>query len=444
MTDRSNAVKSLVRRTADGDAVVGIIGLGYVGLPLAMAFSGKGMRVVGFDLDPEKIRILEGGGSYIKHLDQSAIAAAVESGGFSATADFARLKEVDCIIICVPTPLGEGREPDLKYVEATAQSIAAELRPGHLVVLESTTYPGTTEEVVRPILDGTGLECGRDYLLGYSPEREDPGSRNHSVTTIPKVVGGVGEDAIKAASQLYGHVAPSVVPVSSPAVAEATKMLENTFRAVNIALVNELKLVFEKLGIDVWEVIAASATKPFGYMPFYPGPGLGGHCIPIDPFYLSWRAKQAGADAKFIELAGEINSAMPTRVVDRTAEELAERDVDISGAKVLVLGLAYKPDVDDPRESPAFEIMSLLQDRGAQVSYSDPFIPKTPSMRNWKLDLESVELTAEALSSADAVVIVTDHSAFDAGFIVANAALVIDTRNLTGHVADRPENVVKA
>jgi len=439
-------VERLRARVESKEAVVGVVGLGYVGLPLAVAFAGRGLRVMGFDTDGTKADRIRSGDGYIKHLDWEAVAELVAGGALDATDDFSRLAEADCILICVPTPLAKGPDkvPDLTYVEATARQIARTLRPGQLVVLESTTYPGTTEEVVRPILDSAGLECGSDYLLAYSPEREDPGNPKHSVTGIPKVVGGVGEEATAIACALYGHVAPSTVGVSAPAVAEATKMLENTFRAVNIALVNELKMLFEKIGVDVWEVIAASSTKPFGYMPFYPGPGLGGHCIPIDPFYLSWRAKQAGFDDRFIKLAGEINSEMPGVVVERTASELAARGTEIADAAVLVLGLAYKPDVDDPRESPAFEIITLLGRRGAEVSYNDPYIPHTPGMRNWQLDLDSVELTTDTLAAADAVVVVTNHSCYDPEFIVRHSKLVIDTRNLTGDLSPMPGNVVKA
>jgi UDP-N-acetyl-D-glucosamine dehydrogenase len=409
---------------------VGVIGLGYVGLPLVELFANGGFRVLGLDIDDSKIEHLQAGMSYIGHIASERVAALRDQGRFEATSDFARLAEVDAVLICVPTPLGRHREPDLGAVTATGRAIGRYLRPGQLVVLESTTYPGTTRDVLRPELEAGGLVAGRDFFLAYSPEREDPGNPKFSAGNIPKVVGGWDETSGALARALYGAVVPQVVAVSSCEVAEACKILENTYRAVNIALVNELKIVFDRMGIDVWEVIDAAKTKPFGFQAFYPGPGLGGHCIPIDPFYLTWVAHTYGLHTRFIELAGEINTAMPHHVVDRVMAALNDRGKALKGSRVLVLGAAYKRDVDDCRESPAVELMELLQDRGAVVSYSDPHVPNLPRMRKYEIRLESVALTAETLAAQDCVLIATDHSRFDWDLIVRHSPLVVDTRGV--------------
>jgi UDP-N-acetyl-D-glucosamine dehydrogenase len=412
-------------------ARVCVVGLGYVGLPLAETFAAAEYPVVGFDIDPEKVRLLALGKSYIGHIASHRIAELVRGGRFQATTNPRCFESADAIIICVPTPLTEAREPDLSYIINTARTIAPHLRRDQLVVLESTTYPGTTDEVLRPILEESGLRAGEDFFLAYSPEREDPGNKLHSTRSIPKVIGGLDEISRALAVALYEPVVASVVPVSSARVAEACKILENTYRAVNIALVNELKIVFERMGIDIWEVIAAAKTKPFGFQAFYPGPGLGGHCIPIDPFYLTWAARRHGVNTKFIELAGEVNTAMPTYVVNRVAEALNEQAKPIKGSRVCVLGVAYKKDVDDPRESPAFEVMELLKARGAYVSYNDPYIPALPAMRHHHIRLESEPLTEEFLAVQDCLVIVTDHSVYNYEWILRHARLVVDTRNAT-------------
>ena len=369
---------------------VGVIGLGYVGLPLVLLFEEQGFPVLGFDIDPEKTRALNDGKTYIRHIGEERIRKAFSSDKVEATTDFDRLGECDALIICVPTPLGPHREPDLKYIRITAEQIATRLRAGQLVVLESTTYPGTTREELLTRFEQTGRVCGKDFFLAFSPEREDPGNERFNTRTIPKVVGGIDAPSLRAAEALYGSIIDTVVPVSSTEVAESSKLLENIFRAVNIALVNEMKVVFERMGIDVWEVIEAAKTKPFGFMPFYPGPGLGGHCIPLDPFYLTWKAAEYGTWARFIELAGEINTSMPRYVVDRTVEAVNQHGKSIVGAKVLVLGLSYKADIDDDRESPSFELIELLQERGAIVSYCDPFVPVARRGRKHDLGLESV------------------------------------------------------
>jgi len=425
-------------------ARVGIIGLGYVGLPLARAFGEAGYPVLGFDTDPAKVARLDRGESYIGHIPDAAVGA-MKAAGFEATDRFDRLAEADAVIICVPTPLTESRDPDLAYVVDSTRSIAAALRPGQLVVLESTTYPGTTRDVVLPILEAGGLAAGSDFFLAFSPEREDPGNPTYSAPTIPKVVGGLDPASLEAASALYGRVVVRVVPVSSPEVAEASKILENTYRAVNIALVNELKLVFDGMGIDVWEVIEAARTKPFGFQAFYPGPGLGGHCIPIDPFYLSWVARKHGLSTRFIELAGEINTSMPAYVVARVADALNDRARPVRGSKILLLGMAYKKDVDDPRESPGFELMDLLIEKGAVVEYNDPHIPTLPTMRRYPhLKRDSRPLTPEYLASQDCVLIVTGHSAYDWAAIVASAPLVVHTGGATRGIDSPPGRVVRA
>jgi UDP-N-acetyl-D-glucosamine dehydrogenase len=412
-----------------------VVGLGYVGLPLAETFAAQGYPVLGFDIDADKVERLNRGESYIGHICPERIEELVASGRFEATADAARFRDADAIIICVPTPLTEAREPDLSYIESTGRTAREFLRPGQLVVLESTTYPGTTEDLLRPILEESGLKCGRHFFLAYSPEREDPGNRDYATRNIPKVVGGFDAVSQALAVALYEPVVEGVVPVSGTRVAEACKILENTYRAVNIALVNELKVVFERMGIDVWEVIEAAKTKPFGFQPFYPGPGLGGHCIPIDPFYLTWAARKYGVNTRFIELAGEVNTAMPQHVVERVAEALNEDGKPVKGSRVCLLGVAYKKDVDDPRESPAFAVLELLRRRGARVSYNDPHIPSLPRMRHHSIRLDSEPLTPEFLAAQDCVVVVTDHSAYDFEEIVKHAALVVDTRNATAGCA---------
>ncbi|HSL81764.1 MAG TPA: nucleotide sugar dehydrogenase [Thermoanaerobaculia bacterium] len=423
--------------------MVGVIGLGYVGLPLAAAFAEAGFRVLGFDTDPAKVEALRAGRSYIRHLDAARLAGLVEEGRLEPTADLERLGEPDTLLLCVPTPLTPQREPDLSYVRSTAEAVARRLRPGQLVILESTTYPGTTEEVLRPALESGGLAAEGDFLLAYSPEREDPGNPVHSTRSTPKVVGGVGPASRDAAVALYETIVPRVVAVSTPAAAEDPKLTENVFRAVNIALVNELKLVFDRMGIDVWEVLDAASTKPFGFMRFDPGPGWGGHCIPVDPFYLSWKAREHGLSARFVELAGEVNVPMPEHVVGKVLRALNDRGKPVRGSRVLVLGLAYKRNVDDPRESPAFEVIDRLLELGARVSYHDPFIPVAPAMRTWPElpAMESVALTAETLQGADAVVLITDHEGVDYELVAEHAPLVIDTR---GVYREPRGNVVKA
>ncbi|MBI4577721.1 MAG: nucleotide sugar dehydrogenase [Planctomycetes bacterium] len=437
--------QALLGRIHSAQARVGVIGLGYVGLPLVREFCRAGFSVIGFDVDATKVESLLAGRSYIRHIPDGLVGDLVGSGRFRPTADYNRIPECDAVLICVPTPLTPQREPDISYVQATAESIGRQLRRGQLIVLESTTYPGTTDEVVRPILErASGLAAGADYYLAYSPEREDPGNRDFSTGTIPKVVGGHDGPSGELAAALYGKVVPRVVSVSTTRVAESAKILENMFRAVNIALVNELKVLFTEMGIDVWEVIEAAATKPFGFMPFYPGPGLGGHCIPIDPFYLTWKAREFEQSTRFIELAGEINSSMPRWVVQRVAEALNERGRALKGAKVLVLGIAYKPNVDDDRESPSLHIIDLLKGHGAEVSYNDPYIPRLRRSRRHDLGLSSVQLTDEALADQDCVLVATDHGAYDWDRIVAGARLVVDTRNATRRVTEGRERIVKA
>ena len=423
---------------------VGIIGLGYVGLPLARAFASAGTKVIGFDIDASKVTKLNSGQSYIKQIPDAVIAEMGERG-FAATDDFSRLKEADAILICVPTPLTDAREPDLTYVVKSTEAIARHLRKGQLVVLESTTYPTTTRNVVLPILAKSGLKVGEDYYLAFSPEREDPGNQNFSVSSIPKVVGGLDARSTDLACQLYAAIVPQVVRVSSPEVAEACKVLENTYRAVNIALVNELKMLYDRMGIDVWEVIEAAKTKPFGFQAFYPGPGLGGHCIPIDPFYLTWVARQYGMATRFIELAGEVNTSMPGYVIQRVSDALNDRSQAIKGSKIAILGMAYKRDVDDCRESPSFELAELLLKKGAIVSYNDPHIPTLPKTRHHSdLQLSSQAVSPEYLSGQDCVLIATDHSAYDYDMIVQYSQLVVDTRNATKSVVVGREKIVKA
>ncbi len=422
---------TFLRAVSEQTARVGVIGLGYVGLPLVELFVTRGFPVVGLDIDPSKVERLQAGQSYIGHIASERVSALRNCGRFEATTDFSRLAEVDAVLACVPTPLGAHREPDLSAVISTGKSIGRHLRRGQLVVLERTTYPGTTRDVLRPELEAGGLQAGTDFFLAYSPEREDPGNPRFSAGTIPKVVGGWDEASGMVAQALYGAVVPQVVPVSSCEVAEACKILENTYRAVNIALVNELKVVFDRMGIDVWEVIDAAKTKPFGFQAFYPGPGLGGHCIPIDPFYLTWAAASFGLHTRFIELAGEINTAMPHYVIERVGAALNDCGKPIKGSRVLVLGAAYKPDVDDCRESASFELMELLQGHGAVVTYHDPHVPVLPSLRGHAIRLESVPLTAATLADQDCVLIATDHKCFDWPFVLQHAELVVDTRGAT-------------
>jgi UDP-N-acetyl-D-glucosamine dehydrogenase len=424
---------SLKERLATKQALIGVIGLGYVGLPLVLRFGQVGFTVLGFDTDPRKVELLNRGESYIKHIPSPRLAHLVhpQEGPprFAATHDMSRLGEPDVLIICVPTPLTTKREPDLRYVEDTARHIAASLRPGQLISLESTTYPGTTQELVLPLLSGK-LQVGRDFFLVFSPEREDPGNPIYDVRNIPKVVGGVTPECLEHGVALYSIVVDQVVPVSSTQAAEMSKLLENIYRAVNIALVNELKMLCLRMGLNIFEIIEASKTKPFGFQAFFPGPGLGGHCIPIDPFYLTWKAREYDFSTRFIELAGEINTNMPYFVVQRLTEVLGRHGLPLWGAKILVLGIAYKKDVDDNRESPAMKIIQLLSQAGAKVSYNDPHIPRCAGMRKYPgFDLTSVELTPQVLKDADLVLLVTDHSAYDYPRIASQARLIVDTRN---------------
>lgn len=436
--------KALLRKIESRKALVGIIGMGYVGLPLVRTFCGGGFRVLGYDIDPAKVGKLNAGRSYIEHIPSAMVASLVRGGKFKATSNDRDLRKCDVLIICVPTPLTKTRDPDMTYIIKTSETIARNLRRGQLIVLESTTYPGTTREVCKPILERTGLKAGADFFLAFSPEREDPGRKDFVTETIPKVVGGMGPKAGRLATALYGAAIKKVVPVSSCEVAEAAKILENVYRCVNIAMVNELKVLFDRMGIDVWEVIEAAKTKPFGFSAFYPGPGLGGHCIPIDPFYLSWKAKQYHTPTRFIELAGEVNTAMPEYVVERLAHALSDRGKAMKGARVLVLGLAYKKDIDDIRESPSIELIEILRERGCRVDYNDPHVPTTHKQREHDLKLKSVPLTARSLASFDAVVISTDHSSYDYAFIVRHAKLVIDTRNACQKVKAGRGKVIKA
>ncbi len=431
---KNDLLAGFQQRLAARKAVIGIIGLGYVGLPLVKAFCDGGLKAVGFDVDARKVRQLMAGRSYIRHIPAGVIADLVKRRAFTATTDPARMRGCDALIICVPTPLTANREPDMQFVAGTADEIAKFLRPGQLVVLESTTYPGTTREVVLPRLVRSGLKPGRDFLLAYSPEREDPGRKDFQTTDIPKVVGGLDEASGRAACDLYRIAIKTVVPVQNCEVAEASKILENCYRCINIAMINEMKMIFDRMGIDVWQVIAAAKTKPFGFHPFYPGPGLGGHCIPIDPFYLSWKARQYDTTARFIELAGELNVAMPYYVIGKVAEALNTKRLAIRGSRILVLGLAYKKDVDDLRESPSIILIEQLRNRGAVVDYNDPFIPATHRQRQHDLGMKSVPLTAANLRRYDLVLISTDHSVYDYPFIVRHARLIVDSRNAAAKV----------
>ena len=440
MADRKTKLIAMIENRT---AKVGIIGLGYVGLPLAIHFGKSGFPVVGFDLDIQKIEKLRKGESYIKHVSIEPMNEMIEAGRFDVTSDFDRLEEVDCILICVPTPLTDKMEPDLTYLVETTETIARHFRAGQLIVLESTTYPGTTEEMILPRLDKEDMKAGSDFFLAYSPEREDPGNQKFSASNTPKVVGGVTPSCLEVAQALYNCITLAV-PVSSTRAAELTKILENTFRSVNIALVNELKVLAHKMGIDLFEVIDAAATKPFGYTPFYPGPGLGGHCIPIDPFYLSWRAREYDFSRRFIHLAGEINISMPYYVIEKTVEALNRNKKSMKGSRILVLGVAYKRDVDDDRESPGYAIMKMLLEKGAEVIYNDPWIPRLRPTRKYDFQMESTPLTPEMLAGTDAVIIVTDHSDYDFADIVRHSRLVIDTRNATKGIENAGEKIVMA
>ncbi|HKQ88530.1 MAG TPA: nucleotide sugar dehydrogenase [Candidatus Acidoferrales bacterium] len=429
---------------------VGIIGCGYVGLPLGLRFAEIGHHVTGFDLDESKVKQLNAGKSYIQHIPADKIQTHVKAGRFEATTDFSKLRGMDAVLICVPTPLDERREPDLSYVEQTARAIAPHLQRNQLIVLESTTYPGTTEELVQPILEAGGLRCpasttdtATDFYLAFSPEREDPGNKQFGLAQIPKVVGGVNPASGKAAAGLYAQIVSRVVPVSCTRAAEMVKLLENIFRCVNIALVNELKQLCLRMGLDVWEIIDSAATKPFGFMPFYPGPGLGGHCIPVDPYYLSWKAREYDFATRFIELAGEVNTAMPYNVVEALAHALNDRQKSIKGSKILLLGVAYKKDVDDLRESPSLKLLELLTQRGAVMDYNDPYFPALHKMRHYDFsNMRSVDLTPGKIGSYDCVLIATDHSSYDYDAIVRGSKLVVDTRNATRRVQNEREKVV--
>ncbi len=426
-------------------ATVGIVGLGYVGLPLIHAFVSAGFRCLGFDVDQNKVDQLNRGQSYIGHIPSTWLESWLANHQFSATSTPEDLANADAILMCVPTPLTEAREPDLSYVISSTQTISQILRPGQLIILESTTYPGTTRDVILPELEKTGLEVGKDFFLAYSPEREDPGNPDFSASGIPKVVGGYDPASCDLAALLYEPAVKQIIPVSSCEIAEACKILENTYRAVNIALVNELKVMYDRMGIDVWEVIDAAKTKPFGFSAFYPGPGLGGHCIPIDPFYLSWLARKHGMSTRFVELAGEINSAMPQYVMQRLALALNELSKPIRGSKVAILGIAYKPNVDDTRESPSFALMEELLKQGAEISYNDPYVARLPSSRSHNLPtMTSNELTPAYLASQDCVLISTNHSAYDYSSIVEHSSLVVDTRNATRDVTSGREKIIKA
>ena len=440
---------NLATRFKARDGQIAIIGMGYVGLPLALGFESAGFQVLGVDVDPEKVDKLNAGIPYIHHIGQARLKSLARSKRFRASADFSDLGKSDAILICVPTPLTKARDPDMSYIVATGRSIAAHLRKGQLVSLESTTYPGTTRELLQPILEkGSGLVAGRDFLLAYSPEREDPGNPRFDASSIPKVVGAIDQASLEAASALYEALVPEIVTVADTETAEAVKLTENVFRAVNIALVNELKLIYARMGIDVWDVIAAASTKPFGFMPFFPGPGLGGHCIPIDPFYLSWRARAVGADARFVELAGEINRAMPDHVIAVLSAELGRRArKPLVGSAVLILGMAYKKNVDDTRESPGLVLFDKLRREGASVSYHDPHVAVIPPTRQHAAlaGERSVALTPEILASADAVLVVTDHARIDYAMVARHGQLVIDTRNaLSPYAATHGDKIVKA
>ncbi len=434
----------LLQKIKSHESKIGVIGMGYVGLPLILEFIEKEFPCVGFDIDPLKVDELNAGRSYIKHIAPEKIKKARDAGNFVATTDFTKLKEVDCILVCVPTPLGKHREPDISYIVNTSETISKYVQKGQLIVLESSTFPGTTEEVMVPIIEKSGLKAHKEFHIAFSPEREDPNNPNYNTRTIPKVVGANDPLSLELTKVLYDQVIVRTVPVSSSQAAEATKLLENIFRSVNIALVNEMKMILDKMDIDVWEVIEAASTKPFGFMPFYPGPGLGGHCIPIDPFYLTWKAYEYELTTRFIELAGEVNTFMPHYVVNKLMDGLNTQKKSINGSKILVLGLAYKKNIDDIRESPSLKLMELITEKGAEVDYHDPYVPSLKETRHYSFVKKSVELTAENLKKYDAVLLSTDHSVFDPEFIVQHASLVIDTRNSFKDVSGGAEKIVKA
>ncbi len=433
-------MKELKKKLESKDAVIGVVGVGYVGLPLVLRYSVSGYKVVGLDVDVDKVNMLNAGETYIKHIDANSVQSAVSSG-FVATSDFSKARDCDALVICVPTPLNKFREPDLSYVKGTIDSLVPFLRPGQVISLESTTYPGTTEEELLPRIESTGLKVGRDLALVYSPEREDPGNTEYETKTIPKVCGGQTASCLEVGVALYGNVIDQVVTVSSTKAAEMTKLLENIYRAVNIGLVNEMKIVADKMGIDIYEVINAAATKPFGFTAYYPGPGLGGHCIPIDPFYLTWKAREYGLHTRFIELAGEVNRAMPEWVVGKVIEALNTHKKPLNGSKVLVLGIAYKKNVDDMRESPSVELMEILRLKGAEVSYSDMYVPVFPKMRDHNFNLSTVEIIPKVIEQFDAIVLATDHDSFDYDLIQQYGEIIIDTR---GKYSPTLKNIVKA
>jgi len=428
MEKNMSLLKEQIKKFNNKKAVIGIIGLGYVGLPLTLEYLIEDYTVIGFDIDPNKIDSLKNGKSYIEHIDISKIKASYDKGTFLPTTDFSKAHETDALILCVPTPLNDHREPDLSYVISSLEAVLPYLKEGQVLSLESTTYPGTTEEELKPRIEGKGFIIGENYFLVYSPEREDPNNPHYTTKTIPKVCGGTTKACMEIGIALYEKVINTVVPVSSTQAAEMTKILENSFRAVNIALVNELKIVAERMGVDLFEVIRAAATKPFGFMPFFPGPGLGGHCIPIDPFYLTWKAREYGVATKFIELAGEINISMPDYVISKVMDALNTKGKSVNGSKILILGIAYKKNIDDMRESPSLELMAKLTKKGAQISYSDPHIPSFPKLRKYKFDLKSVELSPKTISEFDCVLVATDHDKFDWEMIGKNATLIVDTR----------------
>jgi UDP-N-acetyl-D-glucosamine dehydrogenase len=457
---QQSSTEALISKFRDRTATVGVVGLGYVGLPLILLFARKGFSTLGFDIDPEKVEKLQRGESYILHIPAATIAEELGAKRFRATMDFQLIRDVDALLICVPTPLDEHREPDLSFIRGTAEAVAPHVRPGQLVILESTTYPGTTEDLLLPILGKFGLRCPvtsyttdgnlvtspassqPDFYVAFSPEREDPGNKSFQTHEIPKVIGGVNAESALAAQALYGQAFNRTILVSSSRAAEMTKLLENIYRCVNIALVNELKLLCMRMGINIWEVIDAAKTKPFGYTPFYPGPGLGGHCIPIDPFYLTWKAREYEFPTRFIELAGQINSSMPEHVVAAVGEALNRRGQCVQDSRILILGVSYKKDIDDLRESPSLRLIKLLQERGARVDYHDPYFPHLHKMRHYDFKLASVGLSPESLSTYDAVVIATAHSSIDYGLVVRHSRLVIDTRYATRDLAHDKGNVV--
>lgn len=434
----------LLKRIKAHEAKIGVIGMGYVGLPLLLEFVEKDFFTVGFDIDPSKVKKLNSGISYIKHIPSEKIKEGLDRGKFKTTEDFSQIKEVDCILVCVPTPLGKHREPDITYIDKTSEAISQYLQKGQLIVLESSTFPGTTEGVMRPILEKSGLIAHKDFYLAFSPEREDPNNPDYTTKTIPKVVGANDALSLELTKTLYDQIIVETIPVSSSEAAEATKLLENIFRSVNIALVNEMKMILDRMGIDVWEVVHAASTKPFGFMPFYPGPGLGGHCIPIDPFYLTWKAREYELSTRFIELAGEVNTFMPFFVVNKVVDALNQNQKSINGAKILIIGLAYKKDIDDFRESPSLKLMEILSDKGAIVDYHDPYIPKLGPTRHYDFDKQSVDLAAHTLKGYDAALISTNHTVLDMNFIVENSNLIIDTRNATKDVHSGHDKIFKA